>query len=120
MKPLQSLYSLVSRHACYSRLCRSRVTRARLLFSADFRAKERLLAVYCRLVLEKGLFVSRSCPSGSCSRLCNLRFVEFLTDSRFRCEALLNEKTTDRERCVDSVLFLHLLILFNSNSQTER
>ena len=45
MKPLQSFFSLVSRHARYSRLRRSRVTRARLLFPADFRAKERLLAV---------------------------------------------------------------------------
>ena len=43
---LQSFFSLVSRHARYSRLRRSRVTRARLLFPANFRAKERLLAVY--------------------------------------------------------------------------
>ena len=41
----RAIFSLVSRHARYSRLRRSRVTRARLLFPADFRAKERLLAV---------------------------------------------------------------------------
>ena len=42
----QSLFLLISRRARFSRLCRSRITRSRLLFPADFRAKERLLAVY--------------------------------------------------------------------------
>ena len=39
MKPLQSLFSLVSRRARFSRLCRSRVTRAQLLFPRGFSSK---------------------------------------------------------------------------------
>ena len=55
MKPVQSLFSLVFRRPRYSRLAASplaarmsRITHAvTLIFPTDFRAKERLLAVYC-------------------------------------------------------------------------
>ena len=72
MKPLQSLFPLVSRLARYSRLRRSRVTRARQLFPRGFSSKRetaRSLLVK-RLVIMADSSVSMGSPTSSACRSC--------------------------------------------------